>query len=358
MGRKNENSRSCTYTIRIICEGEKTEPLFFTSLCAKYKKVNEGMDIRTIPQPRIPDDNEDSSIERHGYHGKSRKVNGHVEDKDPDEITGVPPLKWVLYAKKQLSEGIDEAWAVYDKDEHPKQKEAFEEANEEIDGKKVNIAFTSRSFEYYLLLHFEYLYKAFEETECGTYVHGKKQYYKCGSHQNPKQDCHGEKCINGYAREKGYWQESKTSESTFPLVEKYLRKGIVNACKLRKESDAQTDAPFYERNPYTNADKLVGRLIHVDGIEYGDVYENKLLKMQLYDEQFTIENMGKVTALIKASDLQVFDCEKNSYQTIIEKNIIIEPESRVTIDCKLTTNEVISYKRNLIDEILFVSKSR
>ena len=64
-----------------------------------------------------------------------------------------------------MSEGVDESWAVYDKDEHPKHEEAMAEAIKIIDGKKVNIAFSSRSFEYYLLLHFEYLYYSFDATE-------------------------------------------------------------------------------------------------------------------------------------------------------------------------------------------------
>lgn len=41
-----------------------------------------------------------------------------------------------VVCKKIMSEGVDESWAVYDKDEHPKHEEAMAEANKIIDGKR------------------------------------------------------------------------------------------------------------------------------------------------------------------------------------------------------------------------------
>ena len=55
MARNNENTRHSNYVIRIVCEGNKTEPLFFTSLCDLYCKDKGAMDVRTIPQPYIPE---------------------------------------------------------------------------------------------------------------------------------------------------------------------------------------------------------------------------------------------------------------------------------------------------------------
>ena len=218
MARNNRNIRHSKYVIRIVCEGDKTEPLFFTSLCALYCKDNDLIDVRTIPQPFIPTNEEMEQTSRGCYKGKKRKVKTGGNELAEETIAGVPPLKWVLYARKILSEGVDESWAVYDKDEHPKHEEAFVEANRIIDGKKVNIAFSSRSFEYYLLLHFEYIYYRFEETECGERIKGNKHIYECGTGKYPDKDCGGRVCINGYARKHGYWKETKSSVSTFPLV--------------------------------------------------------------------------------------------------------------------------------------------
>ena len=274
MARTSENKRHSKYVIRIVCEGDKTEPLFFTDLCSQFYGDSKDFDVRTIPQPNIPVEDAEADSSRGNYKGKKRKVkSGGQKDVAEDEvITGVPPLKWVLYARKIMSEGVDESWAVYDKDEHPKHEEAMAEANKIIDGKKVNIAFSSRSFEYYLLLHFEYLYYSFDATECGERIKGKKQIYECGTGKNPDKDCDGKKCINGYARKHGYWMESKSSVSTFPLVKDKLLKGMINACRLRTESDSKTDEPIYKRNPYTNVDILVGRLIGKETVSYGTTY--------------------------------------------------------------------------------------
>ena len=136
MARNNRNIRHSKYVIRIVCEGDKTEPLFFTSLCALYCKDNDLIDVRTIPQPFIPTNEEMEQTSRGCYKGKKRKVKTGGNELAEETIAGVPPLKWVLYARKILSEGVDESWAVYDKDEHPKHEEAFVEANRIIDGKK------------------------------------------------------------------------------------------------------------------------------------------------------------------------------------------------------------------------------
>ena len=164
MARNREQNRHCNHVIRIICEGEKTEPLFFTALCERYV-TTKGIDARTVPQAPVTDETEELSTERGSYKGKKRQVK-QLPAEDAPVISGAPPLKWVVYARRLLSEGVDEAWAVYDKDKHPKHKEAIEEAEKIVNGKRVGIAFTSRSFEYYLLLHFEYLYREFQETEC------------------------------------------------------------------------------------------------------------------------------------------------------------------------------------------------
>ncbi len=89
----------------------------------------------------------------------------------------------------------------------------------------------------------------------------RNTYLNAALEKSPKKDCGGKNCINGYARKQGYWQETKSSESTFPLVKDNLLKGMVNACRLRAESDANTEEPVYNRNPYTNVDILIGRLI-------------------------------------------------------------------------------------------------
>ena len=360
MARTSENKRHSKYVIRIVCEGDKTEPLFFTDLCDQFYGDSKDFDVRTIPQPNIPVEDAEADSSRGSYKGKKRKVkSGGQKDVAEDEvITGVPPLKWVLYARKIMSEGVDESWAVYDKDEHPKHEEAMAEANKIIDGKKVNIAFSSRSFEYYLLLHFEYLYYGFEATECGERIKGKKQIYECGTGKNPDKDCDGKKCINGYARKHGYWMESKSSVSTFPLVKDKLLKGMINACRLRTESDSKTDEPIYKRNPYTNVDILVGRLIGKETVSYGTTYtfrdHGSDWSVRLDERGLNLTNNKNGSELFQRGMFMIYDWEKNTRKELNEKVLLLGSGETDLLSCTLTDSQVISIKVSHEKEVLLL----
>lgn len=360
MARNNGNTRHSKYVIRIVCEGSKTEPLFFTSLCDLYFNDCAGMDVRTIPQPDIPPCEEVDNSSRGSYKGKKRKIKTNGDKPAEDAvITGVPPLKWVQYARRILSEGVDESWAVYDKDNHPKHEEAFAEANKVIDGKKVHIAFSSRSFEYYLLLHFEYIYRCFHETECGEKIRDKKHIFKCGTAKNPEKDCGGKKCINGYARKQGYWQETKSSKSTFPLVKDNLIKGMVNACRLRAESDANTKEPVYNRNPYTNADLLVGRLIGKQTVGYDSTFTYNEhgcnWSVKFNEDCLTVTNKGNSLEHFRKGIFVIYDWEEKSACELNDKALSLQPNETQVLPCKLKPTQVISIK-TLEKEILLLPK--
>lgn len=360
MARLNEDTRHSKYVIRIICEGEKTEPLFFTSLCDRLLEDScysvENYDIQTIPQPIIPEE-EPVFVGRGIYKGKKRQSKGK-EIKPPIIISGVPPLKWVVFARKKLNEGVNEAWAVFDKDEHPAMKEAFKEAEKEIDGKTVNIAFSSRSFEYYLLLHFEYLYYDFQSTECGERINGKKVLYHCMAENATEKACQGERCINGYARMMKYWKETKTSESTFPLVENRLRTGIINANRLRAESNAANSCPIYERNPYTDVDKLVCRLINTKVIPYGTeclfTDSGEFLRIRVYKDIILVCNKSDRTTILQTGFIKKYDWVKN--ETInLNDRIVLPPHESAFCFCNFISSEVAVIERTMTHpEYLFL----
>lgn len=350
MVRQSEDTKQSKYVIRIICEGEKTEPLFFTSLCDRLIDESYEMnhwDVKTIPQPDIPEE-KPSVSDRGWYKTKNRKTKGK-EPKQKRELTGQPPLNWVHLSRKKLKEGVDEAWAVFDKDEHPARKAAFEEAERVVDGKIVHIAFSSRSFEYYLLLHFEYLYHAFQATECGERINGKKVYYDCMTEDAKDKACHGERCINGYARLKEYWKESKTSQSTFPLVEKRLRVGIINANKLRTQSSLTENCPIYDRNPYTDVDRLVCRLIRTQIIPYGELC--------------ILQNFGDELHFKISNNVMVV-CNRSSHKVIMPDGLL-KRYSRKSNICEnlnerviLSVNESKSWELNLDDsEVVLIERS-
>lgn len=308
--------KNSIYSILIICEGEKTEPLFFNSIRDKIiDKIYDigDVSIRLRPEPPIEDEKEKDSgeNEHRAYKGKKRTSKGPKE-----KIIGVPPLKWIIEGQKELSEGIfNEVWAVFDKDQHPKCKEAFEKADKEINGKKVQVAFSSICFEYYVLLHFKKIYYAFNKSECREkYNNGKDLHYDCGKNVHPK-DCHGSKCINGYARKYGFWEESKGDKSMFGLIEDRLYKGFVYSEWLRHVSDSKEgELPVYLRNPYVTVDKLIKRLT-------GDISQWRYLSIEepvKINNEFTIEikpNKQIQIATISAGSVLI---PANSFEIISE----------------------------------------
>ena len=330
--------RKSKYSILIICEGEKTEPLFFNSI--RDRIIDKRYDIGDVkitirPEPEVEDEKEESSgeIEHRAYKGKIRTT------KTPKvKITGAPPLKWIIEGQKELSEGVfNEVWAVFDKDQHPKCKEAFEEADKEIDGKKVQVAFSSICFEYYILLHFTKIYYLFNKSECRDRdPNGKDLRYDCGRNTHPK-DCHGEKCINGFARMHGFWEESKGDTSMFGLVEDKLFKGFVYSQWLRHISDiTEGERPIYERNPYITVDRLIKRLT-------GETNQWRYLsvdKPETVDNAFSIEvRPDKQIQIVSISTCSVLISE-NSFEIITDgvikkmgKRILLQDQKPYHIDC-------------------------
>lgn len=181
-----------------------------------------------------------------------------------------------------------------------------------------------------------------------------------GTGKNPGKDCDGKNCINGYARKKGYWQETKSSESTFPLVKDNLVKGIVNACRLRAESDLKTRESIYNRNPYTNVDILVGRLIGKVTIAYGDAFLHKERgcnwSVTLNEDGLTITNHKNGFEHFGKGLFVVYDWETKFKKELNVDTFLLQANEIKQLPCKLEATQVISIQVNPEKEILLLPK--
>lgn len=285
---RRSNSLPLRYTICIVSEGEKTENNFFNKLYKIEKSRNPDLPytLQTVPPPV---DDEDGDKDDTGRKSGTLDLKGST-DTVVDEYKGVPqPLKWVKMGVA-LVETFNEVWIAFDKDGHPAAKEAFEEfLKARANDKRLNLVFSSRCFEYYMLQHFEYLYHGFEKSECNVKVPRNKGkttktvYLRCCTDQAKQGACDGDvgntanpPCINGYARKKGYWLESKNDMALDVVHNIYA--GIVNSHKIKWTSLSSEDVakPVYERNPYLNTYRLTARLMMLGVLEHGDkTSENK-----------------------------------------------------------------------------------
>ena len=330
------------YSILIICEGDNTEPSFFNSIRDKIIKGEYNLDaaIKILPEPKVVDVPQEES-DKHRSKRKKRELKAAIKD-EPSVIKGVPPLKWVKAGIEELKSGTyNEVWTVFDHDNHPKRKEAFELAESSIvEGRKVNIAFTSRSFEYFLLLNFEQLYKPFNYTDCKD----NDNVIDCGSGIHTS-DCMGELCINGYARTKGYWDNSKAKESLYPLVEDRINIAFDNSAWLRNKSDIiEAEVPVYDRNPYTSVDLLISRLtgIRLKTWVNLDSETDGLLISKVNDSRIRIVNRSKKALLLVQDSFFAINI-KNNEKELFGKRLVILPTQNDTVDIPIDLIESIDY---------------
>ncbi len=280
--------KDCLTSIYVVCEGSKSEPWFlYRFIEAAAKRFDLKYNATIYPTPSVDTENsEDNSSKSSSVRKSQRKTSGrqiqNQLDDPPMPLKETPkggnPLYWVLHGKEKLK-SFSEVFVVFDKDGHPKMKEAFDAANElDENGKKVTIILNSRSFEYYLLLHFERLYRSFEKTECGEKVsYGKKNkrshtiYFNCSLPSAiAEKACSGDRCINGYARKNGYWTDSK-DEHTF-LSATNIWRGIENGEYVRNKAVLENQGTdVYELNPYVDFQTILARFLEMSVLRDGDV---------------------------------------------------------------------------------------
>lgn len=275
-------------SILIVCEGTKTEHDYFSYIASHvtYPKglwdIVEVCDNKTIPSdiPISADTELGKRKKRHFTNPNKSKITeqnvlkelckhiyGHEDGiEEYDNIKAVP-LRYIAQAQliEEEQQMHDELWAVYDKDGHSHHKEAYKRAEKVVNGKKVQIGFTSRSFEHWLLLHFEKNTTNFSSSECKD---EKKRPIECNSIQG----CKGNTCLIGYLKantplkkfQKSNGKEDLKNMMELLLQPKYLNNAFENANWLRTEiqnNDALKDKKCYELNPYTDIDILVRKLV-------------------------------------------------------------------------------------------------
>lgn len=351
---RSSDTRSYKKAMLLICEGTKTEPFFFAAFRNDNEKCRAGMEIIIQPKPALAQEDIVIQLDRGRRVGKKRLLKGEEGEKEqPMIFPGPQPLNWVNAGVKSL-DTFEEVWCVFDKDDHPKRKEAFELAeSQKQEGKNIHIAFSSRCIEYYFLLHFEYLYKSFEKSECNEKENGRKRSFHCGlPNAIPGKACQGERCTNGYARIKGYWLESKGEVSLYPLLRDRLLFGIRNAELLRRESSQREDSaiPFYDRNPYVTSDCLIARLLGYSILFIGRKTfslkeESTTLEISKNGTIVVIKNAGVVSYAIREKLVQHIDYMTGKIIDSCAVKDILHPGDQ----CKLQLNGQLGdlYKINL-----------
>ena len=131
--KRNANKRKLNKRILILCEGKQTEPDYFRGL--KHDKMR-----------------------------RNRLAALRIEIFDTEKTTGKELISEAKRLKKiaeRERNPYNEIWVVFDRDGYTKHPQTLDQAY----SNKIEIAFSSISFEFWFLLHFEYSTKAFEKAD-------------------------------------------------------------------------------------------------------------------------------------------------------------------------------------------------
>ena len=185
--RKPAGSRTCEKKIYILCEGadKHSEYAYLGSLIKDTPMKGDKVQIELAPTKY--------NTGRELVEEATRKIERKFKD-------------------------IDEAWVVYDQDGYTLHKETFESAKQ----KNVKIAFSATSFEFWILLHYEYTTKNFPKSED----------------------------IIKELKNKGFIDYAKNSTTVYSLTKDRIDFAKKNAKKIRIEVEKyDSNKKIYERNP-------------------------------------------------------------------------------------------------------------
>ena len=197
--RNKSGKRQVNKKISILCEGAKDK-----SESAYFKKL------------------------KNHYCFASREIEIIIEDTKVN--TGRELVSKAIKLIDKAYKDIDEIWVVYDKDGYTQHQEAFRLAK----SKNINIAFSSISFEMWILLHFDYTSRPFAKSED----------------------------IISYLHKKYKFTYQKNDSEIFSSIKNNIQQAIENAKKLDKfEKENNPNSPLYELNPYTDVYKLIEEIL-------------------------------------------------------------------------------------------------
>lgn len=117
---KNSDPRNAKYRILVVCEGKRTEPLYFESLSTCPERCWEGVVVEIQDVGQSP---------------------SHV-------------VQRAIALRNAANVGYDRVWAVFDKDDFT--AEEFNGAIEHARNDEIECAWSNEAFELWFLLHFHY----------------------------------------------------------------------------------------------------------------------------------------------------------------------------------------------------------
>ncbi len=244
------------------------------------------------------------------------------------------PLNMVKEAKK-IRKSYDEVWVVFDKDRERDQQNLL--AIELATKSKINIAFSSISFEEWVLLHFEKCTTAFERSDCES--------------RGEQCTCKGAICVSTYIKLNHYPTYVKGKAKLYDDLSDKLDIAREFAAWLRYHSLPITN--YHLLNPYTDVDNLVSQLLELPKIRYTGI--NNFFTFEGID--FCITGCSITNNIVTISiqtannssrtfifnnvqqNIKILDTNNNGLTYTIQNATTINTGDNRTTDIQFTINE-------------------
>jgi hypothetical protein len=162
------------------------------------------------------------------------------------------PVNMVKEAKKS-QKSYDEIWVVFDKDRDRDQQNL--QAIEHAAKSKIKVAFSSISFEEWVLLHFERSTTAFQRSDCES--------------RGQQCTCNGTICASTYIKLNHYPSYVKGKAKLYDDLSNKRDIALEFAAWLKYHRSPITN--YHLLNPYTDVDNLVTQLFELPAIRYAGI---------------------------------------------------------------------------------------
>lgn len=336
MARRNVDTRTSKYTIGFVCEGEKSEPFFIRRLHATLQNDSFNIDVHPLAQEELRLNQTTTNVRREG----TRLVNNRTM---PDPLLksyyGKPqPTNWVL-AGEELLDTCNEVWVLFDKDGHPDMQNAFTEIDRiRQTQSNYNVVFSSRCFEYYILMHYEYSTMPYAKAECNHKENGKTIFENCCTPNATSNACDGELCINGHARLCKYWTDSK-NHYVYDIC-RNLWWGILNSFHVKWNSLlSNRTQKIYDRNPYLNIYHLTLRMIGMGCLE---PFEPPIIRELGNGTHHTLNRNGDNLHIECHSPIPIRNIELQEYRLLTDAELQAKGKKDLHIqDCLVQTHTIM-----------------
>lgn len=314
--------------IAIVCEGSETEAPFLRevrSLLEKSGKVPIGS-IVIFPKIESSEANPEATLQTQKTGNASQwhyYYTAESNQQDYDQYKA-QPTRYVREAQLLMEqEGYYCAWAVFDNDNFAHLKDAFDLAEQQRQqGKKLFVAYSSISIEESLLLSKERCGKNFESSADVIDYMKDKRYIDDSYHKSNAWSVFGSQMID---KGSGKPQNGMLFNSTW-------------------SQQLERSKPLYERNPYSNFEKLL-QFLSKDDRELRWVHSGE--EFLLDQNVIKIEKKGTTYILTNVSGSRIVLNDKNYGFT--EENLSIIPALKASVILNIGENIVINKhtKRNL-----------